>query len=135
MLAKSFKTTCPRAPSLVAPVGPLTGFTKADTLSPKQTLAAVRLTVGEAEAALNFGETNVRGLAGGTLETGLGGIVLKRYSVVPGVELTGFLGILNSDFPIGLDGTVTVTGSRAADGLLGIGRNSAVGALGGTVVG
>jgi pimeloyl-ACP methyl ester carboxylesterase len=135
MLAKSFETTCPRAPSLVAPVGPLTGFTKAGTLNSKQTLAAVRLTLGEAEAALNFGPPSVRGPAGGTLETDPGGILLKRYSVVPGVELTGFLAIENSDFPIGLTGTVKVTGSRAANGLLGIDRNSTVGALGGTVVG
>ena len=134
MLAKSFKTTCPRAPSPIAPVGPLTGFAKTGKLNPKLTLAAVRLTLGEAEAALNFG-SSMRGISGGTLEFDLGGIFLKNYSVVPGVEVTGFLGIDNSDFPIGLYGTIKVTGARAADGALGITRNRATGALGGTVVG
>ena len=135
MLGKPFPTTCARAKSLVAPVGPLTGFATTGKLNPKQTLAAVQLTLGEAEAALNFAAPSAPGIAGGTLETDLGGVFLSRYSVVPGVEVTGFLAVENSDFPIGLAGTVKVTGARAADGALGINRSRVTGAVGGTVVG
>lgn len=135
MLNKSFATTCARAKSLIAPVSRLTGFAKVAKLTPKQTLAAVQVTIGEAEAMLEFATSAAPGLAGGTAQLIPGGVILKRYSVVPGVELSGVLAIDNTDFPIRLTGTVTVKGSRAADGVLGLGRTRANGALGGTVVG
>ncbi len=135
MLNKNFSTTCPRAKSLIAPVAGLTGFTKAAKLTPKQTLDAVRLTLGEAEATLLLTGSVAPGLAGGTLQPVPGGVILKRYSVVPGIELTGAVAIDNSDFPIGFAGTIAVTGSRAADGVLGLSRSRATGALGGTVIG
>lgn len=135
MKGAAFSSTCKRAASLVAPVGALTGFARTGKLGPKQTLAAVRLTLAEAEAAINFASPEIAGLAGGKLRAVNGAIQLSRYSIVPGVELSGVVVVDNSDFPIGLFGTVKVSGSRAADGELGVSRTRIVGALGGTVVG
>lgn len=134
MTGKTLPDSCARAKSYVAPVGPLTGFSTRGRLSPKQTLAAVRLTLDEAEAALNFATPAAPGLAGGRLEAG-GVIRLVRYSIVPGVEVSGTVAVENSDFPIGLAGTVTIGGARAADGVLRVNRDKLAGALGGTVFG
>jgi hypothetical protein len=75
----------------------------------------------------------VAGLAGGTLSAGESGVILARYSDVPGVELTGTVAIDPSP-PLRFIGTIKVTGRTAAHGTV-TGRSSGVtGKLGGQTV-
>jgi pimeloyl-ACP methyl ester carboxylesterase len=143
---------CPRVPLLVAP---LAAFPRSvGSLSPVgasglrgRTLAAAIRTVREAGATWLFAvdgfaeaPTLVPGPYGGTLRPAKEGPTFKlnRYSVVPGVELTGTLqlerGPLRAVIPFRFVGSVTVTGAKAAHGKLTVGDPMVTGSLAGSRV-
>jgi hypothetical protein len=96
-------------------------------------------TVDEAEAAwmmgLFSGTSTVPGIFGGRLTMTLRDMTLTKYSIAPGVSLTGKLRRTGSDFPAQFQGTLTVAGSSAASGILGLNGTSLRGSLGGKIVG
>ena len=78
----------------------------------------------------------VAGLYGGKVEVvGQNGLKLTRYSIAPGIEVSGTVEIAKSGFPLTFAGFVTVTGKRAATGILGLNGSSLSGTLGGVLVG
>jgi pimeloyl-ACP methyl ester carboxylesterase len=111
---------------------------------PGRTLNAADRTVREAGASWTtlvggFSQTPaaVAGPYGGTLRptSGRPGFTLVRYSVVPGVEVSGRLeldlGLFRARIPFRFLGTVTVGGKQAAAGRLEVARTSVSGRLGG----
>jgi hypothetical protein len=111
---------------------------------PGRTLSAVARTVREAGATWAIAATGFakapRSLAGpyGGLLRPSGsrpGFALLRYSVVPGVQVSGTLrldlGVFRAVIPFRFLGSVTVTGPQAARGRLEISASSIKGRLGG----
>jgi hypothetical protein len=102
-----------------------------------QTLAAVAKTVREAEATSWFGFSSrfvARGLYGGKLATAKNGVdfTLTRYSVAPGVLVSGKIIFVDIGPPSRYRGTIKVSGSAAVAGTLTITKTGKVtGRLGG----
>jgi pimeloyl-ACP methyl ester carboxylesterase len=101
-----------------------------------QTLAVVGKTVREAEATFWFGPERftARGLFGGKLVNSNNGraFTLTRYSLAPGVLVSGRLALVDIGPPSTYRGTVRVSGSAAVAGTLTIAKNGRVtGRLGG----
>jgi pimeloyl-ACP methyl ester carboxylesterase len=140
---------CPRSPMLVNPIGAFPASVAA--LKPAgapglrgRTLAAVSKTVREAAATWGFAVTgfgDVRSIAGpygGAIRPAGVGFVLSRYSVVPGLQVSGTLGLFRPParlpIPVKFVGSVTVTGPKAAHGRLTVGRSKITGRLSGRAV-
>ncbi len=104
-----------------------------------QTLALAAKTIREAEGIwlMTFGgENGVPGLYSGRLvATAPRTFTLVRYSVMPGVELSGKVRFVKFGPPLQFDGTVTVGGAGAAHGLLGLSGDKVGGTLDGQIVG
>jgi pimeloyl-ACP methyl ester carboxylesterase len=104
-----------------------------------QTLAAAGKTVREAEATSWFGLSAsagfaARGLYGGKLVSGKNGLdfTLTRYSVAPGVLVSGKITFVDISSSSTYKGTIKVSGSAALAGTLKIAKNGKVtGTLGG----
>jgi pimeloyl-ACP methyl ester carboxylesterase len=136
------QATCAR-PSFIIP--PLATYPSAATprhLGPAATYALATKTLREAEASwLIVDEAppfhSVAGLYGGSLApAGSSGFKLSGYSIAPGLTVSGSVRITkDSGLPLTFDGTVTVRGSSASGGVLGLVRNSLKGSLGGKQVG
>ncbi len=134
---------CPRSQPLVAPVPALPVLpARPRRISAAATLAVVTATLEEAEAAwlmtdgLTGTSTAVPGLYGGKLTSPSGStIVLTGYTVAQGVSLSGKLKIAKSGLPLHFEGFLTVSGPRAAAGVLGLKNGSLRGTLGGKFVG
>jgi len=128
---------CPRGAPLIRPIPAL----PADTLrktpwSATATYAIAAKTIAEAEATwIGASSESVPGLYGGKLSTGQREFTLTRYSIAPGVTLSGKLRLVSTKLPLGFQGTVTVAGRSAANGILGVNGTSLRGTLGGRVVG
>jgi hypothetical protein len=140
---------CPRSPMLVNPIG---AFPAAfATLKPGRTggvrgrtLAAVAKTVREATASWAFSLTGftqvkaIAGLYGGTIRASGTSFVLKGYSTVAGVGISGSLHLyrpeLRSPLPARFVGSVRVDGTKAAHGRLAVGASTLSGRLGGRQV-
>jgi pimeloyl-ACP methyl ester carboxylesterase len=137
---------CPRSPMLVNPIPTLP--VSVATLRPTgasglrgRTLAAVARTVREAAATWAFAVTgfaDVRTIAGpygGTFRTSGVTFSLSRYSVVPGLQVTGKLSLYRParglPLPARFVGAVSVTGPKAAHGRLHVGRSVLTGRLSG----
>jgi hypothetical protein len=76
----------------------------------------------------------VGGLFAGKMTPGLNAFRLDRYSVAPGVELTGRLDAAGSGFPLSFKGTLTVSGNKAAHGKVTLKKDILTGTLGGIKV-
>jgi len=104
--------------------------------SVKQTLVLVTKTLREAEGIWLMTNGGVAGLYSGRLvASSPRTFTLIRYSIAPGVELTGKIRFVKFGPPLQFDGTVTVSGARAARGLLGISDDKVGGTLDGQLVG
>jgi pimeloyl-ACP methyl ester carboxylesterase len=138
---------CPRSPMIVNPIPALPASVAA--LRPVgapalrgKTLAAVGRTIREAAASWGFVLTGfgdvraVAGLYGGTLRANGAAFSISRYSVVPGVQVTGSLSLYRPPraalpLPARFVGKVRVTGPKAAHGRLQVGRSTLTGRLNG----
>ena len=137
---------CPRSPMLVNPIGAFPASFA--TLKPGrtggvrgQTLAAVAKTVREAAASWAFSLTGftgvhaIAGLYGGVIRASGTTFVLKGYSTVAGVRISGSLGLYRPDsgpaIPARFVGSVRVDGTKAAHGRLAVGPSTLSGRLGG----
>ena len=136
-------TVCPRPNPLVAPVPALPVLpARPRRVSPAATLRIVTATLKEAEAAwlmtdgLSGTDTPVAGIYGGRLTSPSdGSINLAGYTVAQGVSLSGKLKIGKGGPPLRFEGFLTVAGTRAATGVLGLKNGSLRGTLGGKLVG
>ena len=104
-----------------------------------QTLAVAGRTLREAEATFWFGQEGftARGLSGGKLHNNKGGrtFTLTRYSLAPGVLVSGKLTLADIGPPSTYTGTVKVSGSAAVAGTLKVAKNGKIsGRLGGRKV-
>ncbi len=137
---------CPRSPMLVNPIGAFPASFA--TLKPGRTggvrgrtLAAVAKTVREAAASWAFSLTGftqvqaIAGLYGGTIRASGTSFVLKGYSTVAGVRISGSLRLYRpearSPLPARFVGSVRVDGTKAAHGRLAVGASTLSGGLGG----
>ena len=134
-------TDCPRVKPYVEPVPALPPVRSTQTLreSSLQTITTASATVREAEAMWNMnfpsGEAGaVAGLYGGTLTASRDGFRLARYSIEPGVELTGTLRVTSSTPQLQFDGVVTVGGAAAPRGGCWAWGDRLGGTLGGQIV-
>ena len=128
---------CPRSAPLLRPISAL----PAPTLPKKPWNAAATYTIAsktiaEAEASWLLASSQVvPGIYGGKLSAVQREITLTRYSIAPGVTVTGKLRLTNTNLPLGFQGTLTVGGRAAATGILGVNGSSVLGTLGGRIVG
>ena len=137
MLGGPIPAQCPRSAPFLAPIPAL----PAPAL-PKRTRTALTTysiaarTISEAEAAWLMASVPVTpGVYGGRLTSAQRELTLTRYSVAPGVTLTGKLRLTSTNLPLRFQGTVTVGGASAANGILGLNGTSLRGTLGGRLVG
>jgi pimeloyl-ACP methyl ester carboxylesterase len=130
---------CPRVQPIVKILGAFPRKPAKRTV--QATLAAASKTLREAEATwlqLLFSSTNFtpRGLYGGKLVgTSNGdGFTLTRYSLAPGVVVTGKITFVDIGPPTTYKGTLKVSGPAAVAGTLKFSKNSVTGTLGGRKV-
>jgi pimeloyl-ACP methyl ester carboxylesterase len=130
---------CPRPKALVTPIPalPSPGSVPPKPLGPLQTYAVVTKTIREAEAMwLTTGSAPAAGVFSGKLVPGQNGFALTRYSISRGVELSGRLRVPKAGLPLTFEGTVTVGGAAAAQGIVGLSAGGSLrGTLGGRLVG
>ena len=137
MLGGPIPAQCPRSAPFLAPIPALPA-----PVLPKRTRTALTTysiaarTISEAEAAWLMASVPVTpGVYGGRLTSAQRELTLTRYSVAPGVTLTGKLRLTSTNLPLRFQGTVTVGGASAANGILGLNGTSLRGTLGGRLVG
>jgi pimeloyl-ACP methyl ester carboxylesterase len=138
---------CPRSPMLVNPIGPFPA--SVSSLSRRggvrgRTVSAVAKTVREAAASWAFALTgfsspsSIAGLYGGVIRTSGTTFTLKRYSLVPGVQVSGTFRLYRpetgSALPARFVGSARVLGPKAAHGTLSVRPSFLVGRLGGRPV-
>jgi hypothetical protein len=96
------------------------------------TFTVVGQTLREAEAGFWFQANVIRGLSGGKLALTRSGFALTRYSLAPGVLLTGKIDLADLGPPSTFKGTVKVSGAAAVAGTLKVAKNGRItGTLGG----
>jgi TAP-like protein len=134
---------CPRSPMLVNPLGPFpASFPSLNRRGVRgRTLAAVAKTVREAAASWAFALTgfstphSIAGLYGGFIRTSGTTFALKRYSLVPGLQVSGTLRLYRPDtgstLPARFVGSLRVLGPKAAHGSVSVRPGALVGRLGG----
>jgi pimeloyl-ACP methyl ester carboxylesterase len=137
---------CPRSPMLVNPIGPFpTSFAALRPVGAAgvrgRTLAAVAKTVREAVGSWGLAVTGftqaraIAGLYGGVIRSSGITFTLSRYSVVPGVQVSGSFHLYRAGtglpLPARFIGSVRVSGAKAAHGSLTVGRSTLSGRLGG----
>lgn len=127
----------PRAYLQPSPAFPAANAKK--PLTPAATFAAANAAFGDAVGMWLFtfgapGEV-IPGIYSGRLVVNQEGFRLDRYSVTPGVVLTGRVTLKDVGPPLVFEGTVTVSGKNAAPGLLGFADGKLAGVLGGRLVG
>jgi pimeloyl-ACP methyl ester carboxylesterase len=133
---------CPRSQPLVVPVPALPVLpARPHRISPAATLAIAKATLKEAEAAwimvdaLGGATTPVAGIYGGKLTSPGSSFTLAGYTVAQGVSLSGKIKLGKPGLPLHFEGFLTVSGPRAAAGVLGLKSGSLRGTLGGKLVG
>src|ERR687887_375712 len=139
-------TRCPRSPMLVNPIGAFPASFAA--LRPTgaagvrgRTLAAVAKTVREAVGSWGLAVTgftaarSIAGVYGGVIRSSGITFTLSRYSVVPGVQVSGSFHLYRAGtglpLPARFVGSVRVTGAKAAHGSLTVGPSALTGRLSG----
>jgi pimeloyl-ACP methyl ester carboxylesterase len=135
---------CPRSQPLVAPVPtlPVLPATRSRRpLSPAATLAVVKATLKEAEAVwlmtsgVTGSTTPVPGIYGGRMTSPSStSFKLAGYSITQGVSLSGTIKIAKGGPPLVFEGLLSVSGKRAASGVLGLKGGSLRGTLGGKLI-
>jgi pimeloyl-ACP methyl ester carboxylesterase len=144
MLGSAIPAQCPVAKPLVAVAPafpPVRGRRPARAATAAQTLALATRTIYEAESIWvttvgGSSQGSVPGLYQGKLvATSPRTFSLVRYSIAPGVELSGKLRYTKFGPPLEFDGVVTVSGAGGAHGLLGINGTKVGGTLDGQLVG
>jgi len=138
MLGTNPPATCAR-PALITrtvPAYAASAAARGKKATPAQTLKLASQAMLDAEAIwlMIAPGQSIAGVSSGKLTAAGRGFTLTRYGVVPGIELSGKLRISGSGLPIKLEGTLTVSGSAAANGVLGVKANSLAGTLGGKIV-
>jgi hypothetical protein len=132
-----------RCPSVAPLLRPLAAFPSAPArpAAPRATLALVEKTIREAAAAwlqVAFAPRQVElaGLAGGTLTTSKSdnAFTLARYSLVPGIEVSGTLKASLTGLPLRIQGSIKVSGPAAAAGVVRVDGESISGTLSGRAV-
>jgi pimeloyl-ACP methyl ester carboxylesterase len=130
------QAACPRVPPLVKILSAFPRRPAKPTV--KSTLAVATRAVREAQATwlqllFSSAEFAPRGLYGGKLvSTKSGnGFTLTRYSIAPGVLVSGKLTLVDIGPPSTYRGTVRVSGSAVVAGTLRFSKNSVTGTLGG----
>jgi hypothetical protein len=131
--------SCPVTPPLVVPVPPLPAPSK-HVLSAKATYAAVRASVGDAQAlwlmtAGISGTVTVPGVFGGRMLEAARSFKLVNYTVTKGVTVSGTVTFKQFGPPLVFQGAITVGGTLAQHGVLGLNGASLRGTLGGRTVG
>jgi hypothetical protein len=139
ILGRTPPTTCARAKPFVTTLAafPAPGSKHLDAA---ETRALVAKTVHEAEAmwfmAVASGPGGTApGLYSGTLDATPVSFRLLRYSITPGVTVTGLVVLDGLELPLGFAGSLIVGGKTAAPGVLRLSHGSLRGELGGRVVG
>jgi pimeloyl-ACP methyl ester carboxylesterase len=130
---------CARPKPFLNPIPAYPSAKRTRVASPRQTLAAASRTIREAEALWLMGVgpgDRVAGLYSGRIVgTGDREFTLQRYSITPGIELSGKIRFTEFGPPLEFDGVVQVGGKWAAAGLLGLEKGALAGTLGGEIVG
>src|SRR6185312_17402653 len=128
---------CPRSAPFLAPIPALpSAAVPKRARSALATYSIVSKTLAEAEASwLMATEPVIPGVFGGRLTTAQRQLTLTRYAVAPGVTVSGKLRLTSLSLPLRFQGTVTVAGATAANGILGLNGTSLRGTLGGRLVG
>jgi hypothetical protein len=143
MLDQSIPASCPLAKPLVSPVSAIPAPGQAHPkrpLSAAVTLAIAKQSLQDAQAlwlmtAGSSGETaTIGGLFGGQLVAAGRSITLKSYSDRRGVTLSGKVNFKRFGPPLVFEGVVTVAGTAAAHGVLGLSGTKLAGSLGGHTV-
>jgi hypothetical protein len=134
MLGNTPPTTCARAKSYLTPVAAFPTHL-AKHLDGPHTRALVAKTVHEAEAIWlmtgNAGpKLRIPGLDSGELLPSSQSFALLRYSIAPGVTLTGLVTLEKLGPPLSFKGFVIVGGTAAAPGFLQLSGGSLRGKLG-----
>ncbi len=112
---------CPRGKPIVRTVPGLPAPTTGAKLGARATYAIAAKTLLEAQAGwLMANDKPLAGVYSGKLVPRARGFTLTRYSVARGVQLSGTFKLVNTDLPFSFQGTVTVTGAVAAQGILGL---------------
>src|SRR5436309_439953 len=133
---------CPRSPLLVSPIGAFpASLGSLGSRTRGRTLAAVSKTVREAAASWAFALTGfggahaIAGLYGGSIRISGTTFTLKRYSLVPGIQVSGSLHLYRPDtgaiLPARFVGSLRVLGAKAAHGRLSVEPKVLSGILGG----
>jgi pimeloyl-ACP methyl ester carboxylesterase len=139
MLNQGF-ADCPRPAPFVEILSAYPPAKRTKVATPRETLAAVLKTVKEAEAlwfmAVGGEGDVVPGLYSGAI-VGSEGLEFRlvRYSITPGIEVTGRIRFTDFGPPLQFDGVLEVTGKYASTGLLGLSGGRLAGTLGGVLVG
>jgi len=139
MLGRTPPKTCAAAKPYITPVSAFP-IHVAKHLNATQTLALAAKTVHEAEAiwllTANSGrQLRVPGLYSGQLLPTGRSFTLVRYSIAPGVTLTGFVTLKKLGPPLTFNGFVIVGGAATAPGILQLSGGSLRGRLGDKNVG
>jgi pimeloyl-ACP methyl ester carboxylesterase len=134
MLGGTPPKTCAAAKPYVTPVAAFPTHL-AKHLNATQTLALAAKTVHEAEAiwlltASSGPQLDVPDLYGGQLLPGGRSFTLLRYSIAPGVTLTGLVSLKKLGPPLTFNGFVIVGGTATAPGVLQLSGGSLRGRLG-----
>jgi hypothetical protein len=128
--------TCPSSKPYVPVLGPLPAAKQPAHISPLATYAIAAKTIKEAEASwVGANEKPLPGIYSGKLAPAPRSFTLVRYSIAPGVELSGTIKLTKAQLPLVFEGTVKVGGAKAAAGILGLTEKSLRGTLGGRLVG
>ena len=132
--------TCARPASFTA-VTPAYPAAPTRAVTPLGTLAIATKTIKDAEsvwlmtAGLAGSSDVVAGVTGGKLIESGRSFTFVKYSITPGVSLSGTIRLVKFGPPLQFQGNVTVGGKFAATGLLGVSGASVRGTLGGHIVG
>jgi hypothetical protein len=144
MLDQAVPSTCPATKALVLPVTALPGQGQAHPhrpLSARATYAIAKESVEDAQAlwlmtaGASGAPAQVPGVFGGKLVAGARSIKLVGFADARGVAVSGTLTLKKLGPPLAFQGAVTVGGTAAARGLLGLSGASLRGSLGGSPVG
>jgi pimeloyl-ACP methyl ester carboxylesterase len=143
MLDQSIPASCPLTKPLVVPVSGLPAPGQAHPrrpLSAAATLTIAKQSLQDAQAlwlmtaGLSGESTAVGGLFGGQLIATARAITLKAFSDRRGVTVSGKVTFKKNGPPIVFEGAVTVAGTAAAHGILGLSGATLAGTLGGRTV-
>ena len=143
MLDQTIPAQCPAEKPLVVPVTGLPAPGQAHPSKPRSPLATYTIakqSLQDAQAlwlmtaGVSGGSTSVPGVFGGKLIASGRSIRLVAFSDARGVTLAGTLSLKQLGPPLSFQGAVTVGGTSAAHGVLGLTGASLAGSLGGRTV-